>query len=117
MRTVYYGLLITIALTIVVSIKLVGIILISALIVIPGATGLQLSRNYRRVILFSVASGIISVVVGLQLSFSFNVASGATIVLVMFALFLLAVALSPRRKYMMRLFGRQAAPGEAEEAE
>jgi len=116
-RTVYYGLLITIALTIVVSIKLVGIILISALIVIPGATGLQLSRNYRRVILFSVASGIISVVVGLQLSFSFNVASGATIVLVMFALFLLAVALSPRRKYMMRLFGRQAAPGEAEEAE
>ena len=116
-RTVYYGLLITIALTIVVSIKLVGIILISALIVIPGATGLQLSRNYRRVILFSVASGIISVVVGLQLSFSFNVASGATIVLVMFALFLLAVALSPRRKYMMRLFGRQAVPGEAEEAE
>ena len=115
-RTVYYGLLITIALTIVVSIKLVGIILISALIVIPGATGLQLSRNYRRVILFSVASGIISVVVGLQLSFSFNVASGATIVLVMFALFLLAVALSPRRSYMQRLFGRkaQAEAGEVE---
>ena len=116
-RTVYYGLLITIALTIVVSIKLVGIILISALIVIPGATGLQLSRNYRRVILFSLASGIISVVVGLQLSFSFNVASGATIVLVMFALFLLAVALSPRRSYMRRLFGREAVPGETPEAQ
>jgi len=115
-RTVYYGLLITIALTIVVSIKLVGIILISALIVIPGATGLQLSRNYRRVILFSLASGILSVVIGLQLSFSFNVASGATIVLVMFALFLLAVALSPRRSYMQRLFGRkaQAEAGEVE---
>jgi len=115
-RTVYYGLLITIALTIVVSIKLVGIILISALIVIPGATGLQLSRNYRRVILFSIASGVISVVVGLQLSFNFNVASGATIVLVMFALFLLAVAFSPRRSYMQKLFGRQDVAGETPEA-
>jgi zinc transport system permease protein len=102
-RFVYYGLLVTIALTIVVSIKLVGIVLISALIVIPGATGLQLSHNYRKVILFSMTTGVISVVVGLFLSFSFDVASGAMIVLVMFGLFLLAVALSPRRAYMQRL--------------
>jgi zinc transport system permease protein len=108
-RFVYYGLLVTIALTIVVSIKLVGIILVSALIVIPGATGLQLSRNYRSVILLSIGTGILSVLIGLQLSFSFNVASGATIVLVMFALFLLAVALSPRRTYMQKAFKRQEA--------
>lgn len=105
-RTVYYGLLVTIALTIVVSIKLVGIILISALIVIPGATGLQLSRNYRRVVLFSLLSSVLSVIVGLQLSFSLNVASGATIVLVMFGLFLLSVAFSPRRSYMEKLLSR-----------
>ncbi|MHB8894319.1 MAG: metal ABC transporter permease [Candidatus Geothermincolia bacterium] len=105
-RFVYYGLLVTIALTIVVAIKLVGIVLVSALIVIPGATGLQISRNYRRVIIFSVASGIISVILGLQLSFSFNVASGAMIVLVMFALFLIAVALSPRRTYIQALKAR-----------
>jgi|BarGraNGADG00312_2_1021985.scaffolds.fasta_scaffold01584_3 zinc transport system permease protein len=107
-RFVYYGLLVTIALTIVVSIKLVGIILVSALIVIPGATGLQLSRNYRRVIVFSILSAVISVVVGLQLSFSFNVASGATIVLVMFALFLIAVGISPRRSYMEALLSKRA---------
>jgi zinc transport system permease protein len=105
-RTIYYGLLITIALTIVVSIKLVGIILISALIVIPGATGLQMSRNYRRVILFSLVSAVVSVVVGLQLSFSFDVASGATIVLVMFAFFVISVALSPRRSYMRKFLER-----------
>ena len=116
-RTVYYGLLITIALTIVVSIKLVGIILISALIVIPGATGLQLSRNYRRVVLFSLVSAVVSVIVGLQLSFSFNVASGATIVLVMFALFLLAVAISPRRSYMQKLFGRGGTSDDIAEVE
>jgi zinc transport system permease protein len=116
-RTIYYGLLITIALTIVVSIKLVGIILISALIVIPGATGLQMSRNYRRVILFSLVSAVLSVIVGLQLSFSFNVASGATIVLVMFAFFLLSVALSPRRSYMQHILrrGKRDAYGGADE--
>lgn len=111
-RFVYYGLLITMALTVVVSIKLVGIILISALIVIPGATGLQISRNYRGVLLVSLASGLASIVTGLYLSFRFEVASGATIVLVMFSLFLLAVAVSPRRSYMRRLIRRAAASGE-----
>jgi zinc transport system permease protein len=108
-KFVYYGLLVTIALTIVVSIKLVGIILVSALIVIPGATGLQLSRNYRSVLVYSMATGILSVLIGLQLSFSFNVASGATVVLVMFALFVIAVAVSPRRSYMQRVFRGKAA--------
>ena len=112
-RFVYYGLLVTIALTIVVSIKLVGIILVSAMIVIPGATGLQLSRNYRSVIVYSMATGVLSVIIGLQLSFSFNVASGATIVLVMFALFLIAVGISPRRKYMQALLARFGTSAEA----
>jgi ABC-type Mn2+/Zn2+ transport system permease subunit len=110
---VYYGLLVTIALTIVVSIKLVGIILVSALIVIPGATGLQLSRNYRSVIVYSMATGVLSVIIGLQLSFSLNIASGATIVLVMFALFLIAVGVSPRRTYMQALLARFRKPAEA----
>lgn len=117
-RLVYYGLLVTVALTIVVSIKLVGIILMSALIVIPGATGLQLSRDYRKVILLSLASATLSVVAGLQISFTLNIASGATIVLVMFALFLLSVALSPRRSYMQRRRARRRRdiPGALEES-
>jgi len=100
-RFVYYGLLVTMALMIVVSIKLVGIILMSALIVIPGATGLQLSRNYRVVILVSEITAIVSVIAGLFLSSQYDVASGAMIVLVMFAFFMLAVVVSPRRKYMI----------------
>lgn len=102
-RFVYYGLLITMALTIVISIKLVGIILISALIVIPGATGLQVSRNYRVVVLVSLASGLVSTIAGLYLSFRLPVASGATIVLIMFGLFLLGVLVSPRRSYMQKI--------------
>jgi zinc transport system permease protein len=105
-RFVYYGLLLTMALTVVVSIKLVGIILVSALLVIPGAAGMQLFRNYRGALLAALAVGVISVVLGLYLSFAYDVASGATIVLVMFALFMLSMALSPRRAYMWRLTRR-----------
>ncbi len=108
---VYYGLLVMMALTIVVSIKLVGIILISALIVIPGAAGLQVSRNYRGVVAASLFTAVASVVIGLFLSFRFDIASGAAIVLVMFALFLVAFAVSPRRAYFRRLQGRPNAAG------
>ena len=105
-RFVYYGLLVAMAVTIVVSIKLVGIILVSALLVIPGATGLQLTRNYRAVIAISLIAAVTSVVAGLFLSWGFDIASGATIVLVLFAGFMLSVAFSPRRPYMARLIGK-----------
>ena len=102
-KAVDYGLLVTVALTIVVSIKLVGIILVSALLVIPGAAGMQLSRNYRRLLAIAVLVGVASVALGLYLSFWYDLASGAAIVLVLFVLFLASMALSPRRAYMRRL--------------
>jgi len=110
-RLVYYGLLIAIALTIVVSIKLVGIILVSALLVIPGATGIQLSRNYRGVLVVSLLTGVASVVLGLYLSFWYDIPSGATIVLTLFAVFLAAMGLSPRRTYMQGLKTRGGTRG------
>jgi ABC-type Mn2+/Zn2+ transport system permease subunit len=106
-RFAYYGLLVTMALTIVVSIKLVGIILVSALLVIPGAAGAQISRNYRGVLVAAVVIGVTSVVLGLYLSFWYDVASGATIVLVLFTLFMLSMAVSSRRGYMRKLRQRE----------
>lgn len=110
-RLVYYGLLISMAITIVVSIKLVGIILVSALLVIPGAIGMQLSSNYRGVLVVSLSSGLIGVAAGLFISSWVDVASGATIVLVMFFMFLLALALSPKRGYMQRWRRRSGQAG------
>ena len=104
----YYGLLVTMALTIVVTIKLVGIILVAALLVIPGAAGIQLSRNYRGVLVIAVVVGVAAVVLGLYISFLADVASGAAIVLVLFALFIVSMALSPRRSYMQRIRKRSA---------
>ncbi len=102
----YYGLLVTIALVIVVSIKLIGIILVSALLVIPGAVGMQLAKNYRGVIIVSAISSICAVVLGLIFSFNYDLASGASIVLVLFGLFIIALAVSPHRSYIRTLIGR-----------
>ncbi|MBM3300549.1 MAG: metal ABC transporter permease, partial [Deltaproteobacteria bacterium] len=102
----YYGLLVAIALIIVVSIKLIGIILVSALLVIPGAAGMQLAKNYKGVMAISVICAICSVVLGLTFSFKYDIASGASIVLVLFGLFIIALALSPRRPYMRALINR-----------
>lgn len=100
---VYYGLLTAMAVTIVASIKVVGIILVEALLVIPAAIGFQLSNNFRWMLFYSLLSGFISVCGGLYLSYLYELASGATIVLCASILFFLAFLFSPRRSF----FGRR----------
>ncbi|VAX17605.1 Zinc ABC transporter, inner membrane permease protein ZnuB [hydrothermal vent metagenome] len=87
-------LLVLIAVTVVVSIKLLGIILVSALLVMPGAIGHTLAENYRGQFVISILSALASVFTGLTLSYYFDIASGATIVLSSAFLFLLATIFS-----------------------
>lgn len=94
----HYLLLVLIAVVTVASIKLVGIILVSALLVLPAATARQLAGTYRLVLLLSVVAGLISLFTGLTLSYTFDLPSGATIVLCACALFFICFALSPRRR-------------------
>jgi zinc transport system permease protein len=94
----HYLLLVLIALAIVASIKLVGIILVSAMLVLPAATGHQIARTYRKVLIWSVVSGIASLLVGLALSYRFDLPSGATIVLCACAIFFICLAASPHRR-------------------
>jgi ABC-type Mn2+/Zn2+ transport system permease subunit len=96
-RFLYYLLLSIMALTVVIAIKVVGIVLVSALLVLPGATSLQLTKNIVPMVALSVGCGVISTLSGLYLSYVLDLASGATIVLTGTALFGLAMAVSPRR--------------------
>jgi zinc transport system permease protein len=89
-------LLTILSLTIVIASKVIGIILLSAFLIIPGATASLVTRNFHRMMLVAVAIGIGSSIVGLVLSSSLNLPSGATIVITQFALFLLA-SLMPHR--------------------
>lgn len=100
----YYLLLTCIAVTVVVAVKVVGIILASALLVIPAATAHELTGNFRRVIPLSVLAGVFSAMAGLWLSYNYNLASGSTIVLFAGLLFLLAFTFSPRRRNPQKLW-------------
>jgi manganese/iron transport system permease protein len=86
-----YLFLALIALTIVVSLQAVGIILVVAMLVTPAATAQLLSHSFGRLISIAVAVGVACPVVGLYASYWLNSASGATIVLVETAVFVLAL--------------------------
>ena len=94
----HYLLLVLISLAIVASIKLVGIVLVSALLVLPAATAHQITRTYRRMLAISVLSGIVSLILGLVVSYIVDLPSGATIVLCACLIFFVAFVVSPRRR-------------------
>jgi zinc transport system permease protein len=73
---------------IIVSIPIVGVLLISALLVLPAVTSVQISRSLRQTVLLSPIFGLLSVVLGLIGSIILDTASGATIVLVGLGVFL-----------------------------
>jgi manganese/iron transport system permease protein len=90
-----FGLMVLIALTIVASLKAVGVILVLALLVIPGATAYLLVKRLHQVMLLGAAIGIIASISGMYLSFYQNLPSGPAIVLVSAGFFTLAFLLSP----------------------
>jgi zinc transport system permease protein len=99
----YFALLTAIAVTVVVSVKILGIVLASALLVIPAITGYETCRNFRGMLVVSVCCGVFSAVAGLWLSYLLNLPSGATIVLCATSLFFLAFLVSPRRGRLQRI--------------
>ncbi len=76
-----YGLLILLALTVVTAIQAVGVVLTSAMLVTPAATASLLTNRLPRMMLIAVGVAISSGVIGLYVSYRYNVASGAAIVL------------------------------------
>jgi ABC-type Mn2+/Zn2+ transport system permease subunit len=100
----YYVLLSLIGLTVVVSLKSVGAILVFAMILIPAATAYQFTYSMKAMILVSVLVGIITSVGGVFLSFYLDLPSGAVIVLLATLLFFVSVGVSPKNS-------RRRAPG------
>ncbi|HEY6008252.1 MAG TPA: metal ABC transporter permease [Geobacteraceae bacterium] len=79
------------ALTVVLAMKVVGIMLISSLLILPAVTALQIARGFRVTILAAAAFAVVSVTSGICVSFLFNLPTGGTIVLISIALFLLTL--------------------------
>ncbi len=97
-RNLFFLLISLIALTIVVSLKAVGAVLVYAMILIPAATAYQLTRSMKGMMIVSTLFGVLSSVVGMVLSYVMDIPSGAAIVLLATALFFLSVLFSPKRR-------------------
>jgi zinc transport system permease protein len=83
-----------IAIAIVVSVKLVGIILVAAFLVIPAAGARLLTITFFKMTVISIIFGIVSSILGLWLSFVLDLPSGATIILVQALLFFMSLLYS-----------------------
>ncbi len=98
----YLVLLCLVALTVVVLIRVVGIILVIALLTIPAAIARQFTHNLFKMMLLSVLFGAILTFGGLWLSYEFDVASGATIILLSGTVLLITLLASGIRKRRIR---------------
>ena len=98
----YYVLLCLIALTVVLLIRIVGIILIIALLTIPAATARRFTSNLKRMMLIAVCLGIAFNFGGLWLSYAADLPSGATIILVSGAAFLATLGYEKVRRNTSR---------------
>jgi zinc transport system permease protein len=77
---------------VIVSMRLVGILLVSSLLVIPNVTALLFNKGFRKTALISISISIFSVVTGISISYAANLAPAGTIVLVSTAAFLTVLA-------------------------
>lgn len=89
------GLMMLIGLTIVASLKAVGVVLVLSLLITPAATAYLLVNRLHLVMLFGVVIGVTSSITGMYLSYYYNLPSGPAIVLVASALFIVAFLFSP----------------------
>lgn len=90
-RVLHYGLLTLLSLTVVATLNAVGLILAVALLVTPGAIGFLTTRSFGRMMIISVIACVVAMLGGVYLSFWLDSAPAPTIVLVLTAMFLIAL--------------------------
>jgi ABC-type Mn2+/Zn2+ transport system permease subunit len=95
-RAIFFLLLTLVALTVVVSLKTVGAILVFAMILIPASTAYQLTHSLMTMTLYSVIIGTTTSVAGVMISAFWDVPSGPAIVLLATTVFFLSILFSPK---------------------
>jgi zinc transport system permease protein len=100
MNTKFYNYLLAVltSITIALGIRIVGTMLISSLIVFPTVTALQVSKGFRMTILIATVISVVCVVLGVFISFAYNLPTGAVIVLMNAIAFALAFLFKALRR-------------------
>lgn len=105
-----YLLLVLLAVTIVVSLQVVGIALILAMLITPAATASLLTHRLLPLMAYAAAIGAFSGVTGVYLSYYLDIASGPAVVLVATALFIVVLLFAPGRGVIARRRGPASSP-------
>jgi len=92
-KALYFGLLVLISLSVIVIIRMVGLILVIALLTIPPYIAERYTASLGKMMVLSSLLGVLFTSAGLYLSYHFNLASGATIIMVAGTAFFLSMAL------------------------
>lgn len=105
-RALHYLMMLLLSITIVASLQAVGIVLVVAMLITPPATAYLLTNRFSTMMLLSCVLGAAAGVIGLYCSYYWNIASGATMVLVSVAGFGLALFFSPSQGLVGRALMR-----------
>jgi zinc transport system permease protein len=90
-RTIHFIFIVTVALVIAASMRIVGILLVSSLMTLPVAASMRVAKGFKQTIILSVIFGEISVIIGLVLSYYLDIAPGGTIVMLAVVILLGAI--------------------------
>lgn len=101
-RLIHYILMTLLTMVTVASLQTVGIILVVAMLITPAATAYLLTNRLWIMIYLSSLFGVISSIAGMYISYVYNLASGASIVIVATVLFFAAFMLSPKQGLLIR---------------
>ncbi len=97
-RALHYSFLLFLVLTVVISSRVVGIILVSASLIIPGVTALRLCSRLIPALIVSTLLGVISFGWGMYISYRQDIYPGSAIILIQFAMLIAATAVSKLRQ-------------------
>ncbi|MBE2320125.1 metal ABC transporter permease [Solirubrobacter sp. CPCC 204708] len=90
------------ALTVIVALQAVGIVLVVAMLITPGATAYLLTDRFDRLLMLAIGTGVLSTVLGTYLSYHLDASTGGMIVVVLTVLFGLAYLFGPRGVLALR---------------
>lgn len=86
------------AVAVVLGIKIAGIMLVSAMIIIPPASAMQIAKNIKQTVLLSALFGVISLIIGVFVSFVLDLPTSASIIMINILIFVLTLCLKITKK-------------------
>lgn len=105
----HYLLLVLLALTVVASVQTVGLILVVAMLVIPGAIAHLLTDKFDKMLLIASGVSVAACVAGAYASYYFDVSTGGAMVLVLGVIFILTFIASPKYGILSRVVAKRQA--------